>query len=248
MVPEGQSCDLVVYKYGSIFQYGIWSKNDLVKVGIVKEGDNALELGTISINKVIYLNHDNPFVHVDYNEFEPHQFNSYFNEVLNLDFIDGREPQYEKLKSRKVYTLHYNHSAEVFTNLGAGLSHYHVSTGMANLCKNERNTLLAYISADKSLHLSLILNNEFHFYNQYYCETSQDYLYYFMLVFESFELDKDTFDVKFGGAINEKSTLYQFLTSYLPTLQLFTSSSHNISDSTKGLHEFLPFLMAKECA
>lgn len=229
--------------------FGLWSDNVLHKVGSVESSSDIESLKELNIHKVIVLNDEAPYRHIDYDVFDPNKFESYF-ESSNSRSTSKKSAQYEKLKEKKIYTLHYWDRTQVehLDNMMSDVLPYHISSAMANVNRNKEDQLLCYISPNNRLHMTLKLDGEFHFYNQYECQTKQDYLYYVLLILENFNLTSANFPVVLGGEITSDSPIFELLKSYLQNVRFFENSRYTVTTSSHPYHYYLPFIIAKECA
>jgi len=230
--------------------YGLWADNMLYKVGSFNADSDLVELKDLTIKKVIILNDEAPFRHVDFNVFDPNKFETYFASSANPLEQNDKSALYEKLKEMKIYTLHYWDKSKIskYQDLGSEMLPYHISSAMANIIRNQEDQLLCYVSPNNLLHIALKLDGKFHFYNQYECHTKQDYLYYVLLIAENFNLTTGYFPLVVGGDIAEDSPIFELLKNYIRQIRFFESKRYTINNSTYPFHFYLPLIIAKECA
>lgn len=103
---------------------------------------------------------------------------------------------------------------------------------------------------DKKLHLVLYQNGELLFSNVFAYQSSKDFLYYTLLIFEQFQLKPEAVPLYLAGQVVKESEVYQLLYRYIRHMHFVQAPEYfRIGTSFQRLpaHQFFDLLSLKLC-
>lgn len=217
--------ELSVVLYTDSFFYGLWSdskellKSDVHNIAnfsqLLKVWNNNFDLDIVRV-----LSTQKPYVHLLEEDFEQQYFDLYFDGIYNIKKRKGFDREVDTFSNTQINTLHFLHK-EVIESLQKFDFPYkisHISSALARYAGLKDHDLLAFVS-DNTLHIAYIEEGEFKFYNQFYCKSSTDYLYYILLIMNIYKLDPKRQDVYLGGHIVKDSAVFNQLQGYISNIK-----------------------------
>ncbi len=107
---------------------------------------------------------------------------------------------------------------------------FHISTVLSNFFFPFREKKIIAFIEDSSIHLLYGDNMEFKYYNQFECQTKEDYLYFISLIYKLHGLDLHNHTLFLSGRIEEDSDLYDLLHGYVKDIRMTGISNFSIGD------------------
>ncbi len=218
--------ELSVVLYADSFFCGFWTGlGELLKCEFLSVSDfNSRfsewknEFPGISVNVVSTTM---PYVHIAEDMYNSKHFEQFFKGMYDLRKCKRKLKELDYFVSEPIYTLHYldKKLIESLKEIGIPFKISHISTSMSNYLSIHNCNLIVYIQ-DNKLHIASHKQDNFIFYNQFICADVNDYLYFILLVLQSFEIDYQDEEIHLGGEIDRTSKLYTRLRSHLPTLMV----------------------------
>ncbi|MDB4438683.1 DUF3822 family protein [bacterium] len=231
--------ELSVVLYTDSFFYGLWSdskellKSDVHSISnfpqLLKVWNNNFDLDIVRV-----LSTQKPYVHLLEKDFEQQYFDLYFDGIYNIKKRNGFDKEVDSFSDSNINTLHFLHNEVIKTlaNFDFPYKISHISSALARYAGLKDHDLLAFVS-ENTLHIAYVENGEFKFYNQFYCKSSTDYLYYMLLIMNNYKLDPKSQNIYLGGHIVEQSPLFKQLDGYIANIYLIDQNlqlnpNHNI--------------------
>lgn len=245
--------ELSVVIYTDSFFYGLWTPSK----SLVKSDEHSLSnFGQLlkvwnnnyDIEVVRVLSAQKPYVHLLEEDFEQKYFEHYFNGIYDVRRKKGHDKEVDLFDNPNINTLHY-----VYKDILAALKKYdfpfkigHISTALANYAGLKDQDLLAVI-AENALHIVYKSEGKFKFYNQFYCKSATDYLYYLLLIMKSFNLNPHTETVHLGGHIVEDSPLYKQLKGYIAHIKLVDQNIQLQAKKAMDFQIYFDLYLCRSC-
>ena len=226
----------VIYDADSFFYVVSDLQNQLISaVKYEIEGNSSEEIKEIirkeNLSDHLYtevriFNRLNDFTFVPVNEYD------YKNEdafVRNAFDSTSQQRSIDLYSGERIHIVHESNDEilEALSSITGNRSVNHVS--LAWLESIHEDGLYAF--KDKGfLSIFVMQNDQFQFYNQFSIKTSQDALYFIMLVFQKLNLDVETFRIYVEGL--EVEELKQTLKDYIVNVDSTSMGFSNIEDSS----------------
>lgn len=213
--------ELSVVLYADSFFYGLWTEDEV----LIKSDNHAisnfkkvLEIWkkNFRIRKVRLMSTVKPYAHLREKDFDKKYFDDYFDGLYDLSKRSKTKKRTDGFLKEEINTLHYIDKS-VLSNLKESKLKFkasHISTALANYTYLIDSDLIALATSDK-LHICHAKNGKFQFYNQFHCESAEDYLYYLLWVMKHFNLDPASEPLYLGGTITKDSKLHLLIKSYI---------------------------------
>lgn len=232
--------ELSVVLYPDSFFYGLWDENEVLIKTDSHSISNFSKLLNIwkknySFNIARILSSVKPFVHLPADQYQKKHFKAYFNNVYKIDKRKSSKKDTDDFLREEIKTLHYLEKT-IVKQLNAFKIPYksaHISTALANYSFLIESDLICYMHGSL-LHICYAKNGEFKLYNQFYCETAEDYLYYILWVMKHFGLDPSTEPIHMGGMVNTDSPVMKLVQAYIKNINVIDQNvklpkNHDIS-------------------
>lgn len=245
--------ELSVVLYADSFFYGLWSEDHQILRSDTHHISNFNKFLKIwnnnyQIEMVRVLSMIKPYLHLNSADFSEKHFSTYFKGIYDVRKKNDCATEVDKFLQEPINTLHY-----IEQNVIKSLNEYdfpfkisHISTALSNYALLNEEQFLIFIEADL-IHISITKNGKFQFYNQFYCSSSNDYLYFIALILKAFDLDAHNENIQVGGLITMDSPLHTKLKAYLPNLNLIKESLMSSKPIEKPLQLYFDLYLCKSC-
>ncbi|MBT8231255.1 MAG: DUF3822 family protein [Saprospiraceae bacterium] len=245
--------ELSVVLYTDSFFYGLWTDNhQLVKSDehSIANFDQLLKIwdNNFNLEMVRVLSTQKPYVHLLGDDYEEQYFEDYFKGIYNVKRKKAYDREVDSFFSPTTHTLHYLQPQVV-----DALSQYefpfkmaHISSALANYAVLKKCNLLVFVN-ESDLHLAYVKDGKFKFYNQFYCKSSTDYLYYILLLLKAHNLDPKDQDVCLGGHVSQNSYLFEQLSGYLGKIKVIDQNIQISSSRDIDYQLFFDLYLCRTC-
>ncbi|CAI8194062.1 MAG: Uncharacterised protein [Formosa sp. Hel1_33_131] len=157
--------------------------------------------------------------------------------ILKTDFITYDNLQIADIMV--VYVPLVNVNNFIFDRFGS-FEYKHSATIVLNrvltLEKNSKSPKM-YLNIESS-HFEIISidNNHLKFYNRFYYQTKEDFIYYLLFTIEQLQLNPEEIPVVLMGSINKSDELYQIAYKYIRHVSLLPEESMRYSNDANTNH------------
>lgn len=245
--------ELSVVLYPDSFFCGFWNAEDLLlKAEFLPQSkfrDCLLDWNHRFHDITIRLMNTNmPYLHLHEEDYESAHFDKYFNGIYDLRKRKNHVPQCDNFLEYDIHTLHLlgqSVSASLKENK-LNVIKSHISTAMSNYTYLVDGDILIFMQGNK-LHILCHKDGEFRFYNQFFCVDISDYLYFILLVLQSFEIDSLNSNIYMGGDIDRTSKLYARLRSYIPGLSVIDDHIVTRENVESPYQAYFELFLCKSC-
>lgn len=232
--------ELSVVLYPDSFFYGLWNNDEVLIKTDNHDINNFSKLLNIwkknySFNIVRVLSTVKPFVHLPKEYYKKKDFKTYFNGVYKVDKRKSSKKDTDDFLREEIKTLHYLDKKFVnnLKEFDVPFKSAHISTALANYSFLIDSDLICYIHGNV-MHVCYAKDGAFKLYNQYYCESAEDFLYFILWVMNHFQLDPESESVHLGGMINTDSPVMTTIKAYVKNIHMIDQNiklpvQHNVS-------------------
>lgn len=245
--------ELSVVLYTDSFFYGLWSESKELLKSDVHSIANFPQLlkvwnNNFDIDIVRVLSTQKPYVHLLEEDFEQNYFDAYFEGIYNLKKRKGFDKEVDSFSSPNINTLHFLHKdiLKTLSDFDFPYKISHISSAMVRYAGLKDHDLLAFVS-ENTMHIAFIENGEFKFYNQFYCKSSTDYLYYLLLIIKTYNLNAHTQNVYLGGHIVQDSPLFKQLQAYVGQIHLIDQNIQLSAPNTIDPQLYFDLYLCRSC-
>ena len=245
--------ELSVVLYADSFFYGLWSENEV----LIKTDNHSLE-NLEKLMKIWNHNYDlqmvrimstaKPYVHLAEGDYKKKYFDDYFKGLYPTWKVKGKAKEKDVFVKEPINTLHYfePHFMDQLKGFDFPFKTSHISTALGNYAYLIEERIVSHIS-NNILHISCYKNGSFKFYNQFYCEQAEDFLYYYLLVLQEFDLDPSKATICIGGEIMEESKLMTLLKAYVNKIKLVDKNLKLKRSVNHSTHLYYDLYLCKSC-
>ena len=245
--------ELSIVLYEDSFFYGLWSdqeallKTDNHSISNLSKVLNILRRN-FRIRKTRIMSTVKPYAHISNGDYEKKYFDDYFDGLYDISLRPKVKKSRDKFLREKIHTLHYLDKKVLKELQSQDISHKtaHISTALANYTYLADTDLVGFISG-KQLHVCYASEGKFQFYNQFYCETAEDYLYYLLWVMDYFDMNATEQKIHIGGSITKYSKLYDLLQSYIRKVKLIDKNIIITKDNDVPKQLYYDLFLCKSC-
>lgn len=188
---------------------------------------NAISSNVISI-EVIYSGADFCLVPNKFykKELIPSLFDILSKEELKVVY---QSEEVAKLLAFACYSIQEN-IQNLFSNATIPVKLLHNSTVLINhlLSKTQINHLHLRVS-DQSFECALLNDDSLMFFNQFKFKTLEEFVYFVMSIYNSFDLDVLSFPIIVSGTIAHDSKIIELLNKYVKNVQFTNTASHSVA-------------------
>lgn len=165
------------------------------------------------------------------------KFNS---KILLNDFI-----AWDELKHRDihlVYVPYVNINNYIFEKFGS-FKYYHAATVLLEVLSNESkfsDTPSAFIHVqDNSFDLVIQKMGKLLLCNSYHFVTPEDFIYYVLFCFEQLQINPDTVNTVFAGAISLEDSMYEIAYTYIRNISFFENRNNRLDIPSADDHQYI---------
>lgn len=189
-----------------------------------------------------------PYVHIPAEEYNKKDFHSYFNKVYKTIDRKAVKKKSDDFLKEEISTLHYLDKDVHNLIKASGISHKvaHISTSLANYTFLADANLICYLH-DQLIHICYAKDGQFKLYNQYHCESAEDYLYFILWVMDYFKLDPETEPLLIGGMVNEDSPIMNILKAYVRNIKLIDQNINLPKEGVSSKQYYYDLFLCKSC-
>jgi len=245
--------ELSVVLYPDSFFYGLWDRDEVLIKTDSHSISNFSKLLNIwkknyKFNIARVLSTVKPYVHLPADLYKKKDFETYFDGVYKLDKRKSSKKGADDFLREEIKTLHYLDKKVIkqLKDYDVSFKTAHISTALASYSFLIDSDLIGYMH-DSLLHICYARDGKFQLYNQYYCESSEDYLYYFLWVMKYFGLDPETESVHLGGMVNTDSPVMKMLKAYMKNLNVIDQSVKLPKDHKVSKQYYYDLYLCKSC-
>lgn len=230
------------------FVYGIMDENglmhkvvsygDVTSTDLVHDIINDIKLEGAS--KICLAYGDKPFLMSPVAEDVMTEVIPHFdNKTIHSDRLTGYDT-YTNFGLNSVMQGIVNGLGEVY--------HTHMSNVFEHaLYPNNDHKLLAFFE-ENTLHVTYLTPESFIHYNQFYCETKEDFLYYILATYKALELDTRKNILQVAGNISKGGEIYDLIYDYIDTIVFPVNGGSLVASSIQEPHQFYDLFNIARCA
>ncbi len=179
---------------------------------------------------------------------------AYFNEAYLADYLQNTIKvlkndyiTFDKIPSintNTVYIPFVNINNFIFEKFGA-FDYYHTATLLIKkLHSITTEGKKVYLNVfDNNFHMVVFNNQELEFFNTFEFQTSEDFIYYILFVFEQFNLDPNSIEVTLIGDIEKESELYTILYQYIRNISFLKTTTSSLLNEQSNISPHTNFVI-----
>lgn len=219
-------------------------KDIYIKDDVLKNSFRSVIIGLINSKQTM----------VPLDLFDPDQKELYLNNVVQYPASDT--VSYDQARPLGLVNLYASNSAIVTQLYGyfpkALIRHASSALilGHRKIAENRTGRQICINVRSGNLQISLFDNKELLFYNSFVFQSSTDFIYYVMLVFDQFGLKPEGNTVHISGQIVQDSEIYHLLFRYIRHLDMLTIPSfYKLGKNGKNInpHHYFDLFSMKLC-
>jgi hypothetical protein len=172
-------------------------------------------------------------------------------ELKELPIFINQQIFVDKFSDKEVYIAYgiENHIIEKFNGYFGDYDLHHFSTLISQIYMFKEGQILHAHFHKNYIHIYYQENNQFKFYNCYQCLNDKDFLYFIIASGVELGIDLSSITLYCSGLIDENSSLYRLINSYVGSIIFFDTFSTNLSIEDENLkkHYYLELMSATLC-
>lgn len=149
-----------------------------------------------------------------------------FNHEIEADESIARD-DFRLFEAKNIFAINDDILHFIEKNFQNPLIH-HCSTPLieSTLLRN-KNRSQPYVNANihkKQFELTVIDNNQLQYYNAFHCNTTEDFIYYILFMYEQLELNAETVALELSGKIQRHSPFHAIAARYIRNVEFAARS------------------------
>jgi hypothetical protein len=189
-----------------------------------------------------------PYLHMPQEVFAEKNYEQYFEGIYDLRKCRRSARELDINRLQDINTLHYipNEVIEALKASNIPFRLAHLSTAMLNYAEAFDADVVCIIKRNK-LHILARNEEQFCFYNSFYCVDINDFLYFSLMVLQQFGLDQSHSRIHFAGDIDRSAKLYIQLRYHIPALRVIDDVFKTHKPTIQPRQVYFELFLSRTC-